>query len=239
MPGCDPDALVARLAPLDLRSRLDPPAIARAEGRPLDDPGPFLDHVEAGLFPEPGSPLAAVLGPATACPVDRRRLVASSVGFQAVVAQVATPVVLAERLVGRGLDARFDDVRWRADGWTVRYGLSEVRSGRVRPLPTALADLVDDVVAPWVDTVAAHTTIGRRLLWGNAAAALLGAVRSLDRLAPLGPAASGAAVAAIEDALPEPRLVEPDGSRTTCCLIPWAGLAPCDECGRPVTVAAG
>src|SRR4051812_11578647 len=181
MVGGDAGArLVDRLAPLDLRSRLDPPAVASAEGRPLADTGAFLAHVEAGLFPERGSPLATLIGPAPPLPRARRRMVAASVGFQGVVGQVATPVVLAERLVDQGLDARFDDVRWRVDGWTIRYGLAQIRPATVRTLPHVLADLVEVVVAPWVDTVAAHATIGRRLLWGNAAAALMGAVRSLD-----------------------------------------------------------
>jgi ferric iron reductase protein FhuF len=238
--------LITRLAPLDLRSRLDPPAIAQAEGRPLAPVGPLLARLEAGLFPAPGSPLAAQVGLGPSCPVARRRLVAASVGFQAVVGQVATPVILAEQLFEQGLDVRLDDVRWRVDGWTIRYGLAEVRPGPVRPLSDALVDLVGGVVAPWIDTVTAHLAIGRRLLWGNAVAALVGAVRSLDRLAPLGPAASHAAVAAIEGAVPPHGLMEHDqrvgpldGSRTTCCLIPWAGLAPCDDCGRPVTVDAG
>ena len=198
------DELVAALAPLSLRSRLDPPAVARAEGRGLtapDDVAALIDHVEQGLFASPFSP-ATDLGP------DRRQEVAASIAFQAVAAQILNPVLLAHRVLGVGLFPVFGDVRWRADGWAVRYGLSELRRGE--PMPTrAVLDRFDQQIAGFLaDAVnrAAPVPVPGRILLGNARAAV------------------HTALVAVGEAPPEPFV------RDSCCLIHLAGLAPCTEC---------
>ncbi|WP_421121435.1 hypothetical protein ACE2AJ_08860 [Aquihabitans daechungensis] len=198
------DELVAALAPLSLRSRLDPPAVARIEGRGVQDPddvAALVEHVERGLFASPFSP-ATDLGP------DRRQEVAGSVAFQAVVAQVANPVLLAHRVLGIGLYPVIGDVRWRPDDWVVRYGLAELRRGGPMPTRAVLDRLHQQITGFLADAVneALPRPLPGRLLVGNARAAI------------------HTALVAVGEAPAEPF------ARDTCCLIHLAGLAPCAEC---------
>ena len=198
--------LLAALAPLSVRATLDPPAQARVEGSSIEAPGgaaALIDHVERGLFASPislPSDLAA----------ERRREVAASVAFQAVVGQVANPVVLAAEVLGVGIDVEFAEVRWRPDGWAVRYGLTEIRRRPVRPRRELIEQLHAQVVRPLAATIGASVALPVRLIDGNAEAAIRTATDAVGRA--LGHAG------------------DPPLTRTTCCLIHLAGLAACTEC---------
>lgn len=198
------DELVAALAPMSLRSRLDPPAVARAEGRgvtDLEDVAALVAQFERGLFDSPFSP-ATDLGP------DRRMEVAGSIAFQAVVAQILNPVLLSHRRLGIGLFPLIRHVRWRPDDWIVRYGLSEL----VRGTPSATTAIIDRFHQEISDPLAAALNrvlpvpLPGRLLLGNQRAAV------------------HTALEAVGDAPAE------RWARDTCCLIHLAGLAPCPEC---------
>jgi ferric iron reductase protein FhuF len=198
--------LLEALAPLSVRATLDPPAQARAEGSSIEAPGDaaaLIDNVEHGLFASPIS-LPSDLA------VERRREVAASVAFQAVVGQVANPVVLAAEVLGVGIDVQLADVRWRADGWAVRYGLTEIRRRPVRPRPELIYRLHAHLVRPLAATIRASVALPERLLDGNAEAAIRTATDAAGR------------------ALGVPG--DPPLTRTTCCLIHLAGLAACTEC---------
>jgi len=197
------DELVAALAPLSLRSTLDPPEVARAEGRGVtgpDDVAALVAHVERGLFASPFSP-ATDLGP------DKRREVAGSITFQAVVAQILNPVLLAHRVLGVGLHPTIDQVRWRPDDWVVRYGLSELVRGGPMPTPAVLDRFHQQITGSLADAINAvlPVPLPGRLLVGNERAAVHTAL-----------VAAGEAPASFV--------------RDSCCLIHLAGLLPCDEC---------
>lgn len=196
------DELVAALAPLSLRSRLDPPSVARSEGigvQAPDDVAALLEHFERGLFESPFSP-ATDLGP------DRRQEVAASIAFQAVVAQVANPVLLAHRVLGVGLSVGIEQVRWRPDDWVVRYGLTELVRVQPAPTRTVLNRIEQQVAGYLVDAISEIVVLPGRLLLGNLRAAFQ------------------TALVAVGEEPPEPF------RRDTCCLIHLAGLAPCTEC---------
>ena len=196
------DELLAALAPLSLRATLDAPDLASSHGRGATDPedvADLVDHIERGLFASPFSPPTDVAR-------ARRREVAASIAFQAVVAQVANPVLLAHRRLGVGLDVGLADLRWRADGWAVRYGLTELRRTDPAPTDEVVASLQAEVVDPWCAAVAAVVALPPRLLRGNTDAAL------------------ATALVAIGESPPGPSV------RDTCCLIHLAGLVPCAEC---------
>ncbi len=198
------DELVAALAPMSLRSRLDPPSVAAAQGRGVtdaDDVAALVAHIERGLFDSPFSP-ATDLGP------DRRQEVAGSIAFQAVVAQILNPVLLSHRRLGIGLFPLIGHVRWRPDGWVVRYGLTPL----VRGTPSETAATVDrfhqEISGPLAESInrVLPVPLPGRLLLGNQRAAVHTALEAIGE-APAGRYA-----------------------RDTCCLIHLAGLAPCPEC---------
>ena len=196
--------LVAALAPLSLRSTLDPPAVAQAEGRGVTDPddvAALVAHVERGLFDSPFSP-ATDLGP------DRRQEVAGSVAFQAIAAQVLNPVLLAHRVLGVGLYPLIGHVRWRPDDWVVRYGLAELVRGRPAPTPAVLDRFRQQITGSLADSInrVLPVPLPGRLLLGNERAAI------------------HTALVAVGEAPPEPFV------RDSCCLIHLAGLMPCTEC---------
>lgn len=198
------DELVAALAPLSLRSTLDPPAVADAHGRGVTDPDDvagLVAHVERGLFDSPFSP-ATDLGP------DRRKEVAGSIAFQAVCAQVINPVLLAHRVLGIGLFPLIGDVRWRPDDWVVRYGLAPLTRGVSTSATGAVIDRfrqqISRTLADRINAVLPVPLPGRLLL-GNERAAIR------------------TALVAVGEA-PPGRF-----ERDSCCLIHLAGLMPCDE----------
>lgn len=233
------DDLLARLAPLDLRSRLESPAACESnDGRSLDHPTPLFHHTAAGLFtPIPGMPTELATNVTT--DPERHELVAASVAFQSVTGRVATTCFLANAVVGQRLLIEFGDLRWWPDRSSSALGLADVRIEDPAAWDTLIRQLVDDVFTPWVGATRAVTSIGERHLWGNAATSLLVAGTSLQRhgtdvgLADLAPT--------IAAALPLGDLFvigEEDGGtefrRTTCCLIDQAGVTRCHECSLQV-----
>lgn len=231
------DELLRAVAPLSLRSSIDGPSVARPAGRSLSELGPLTDHTAVGLYE---GPFAAPLGdgPGTG---PGRRAVAASVACQAVAAQVASVALLAELVVGTGLDVDLTDVRWRADGWGTRLGLVRLRRRPSRSPAEAVGALVERFTAPWVAAVAGAEPVAERLLWGDAAAATWTALASVHAHRPL----VAADLSAIEDVLTErvpwtdlvivdrPATGPLSWHRSTCCLILHAGLPPCDECPLP------
>ncbi|MGN6694414.1 MAG: hypothetical protein ACTHN0_09565 [Aquihabitans sp.] len=207
-PRSDPmtdEELVEALAPLSLRSTLDPPALAATDGRTITDPddvAALVAHVERGLFDSPFSP-ATDLGP------DKRQEVAGSVAFQAVVAHLLNPVLLAHRVLGIGLYPVIGDVRWRPDDWVVRYGLAPVTRGiTTSPTGAVLDRFHQQITGQMADTInrVLPVPLPGRLLVGNERAAV------------------HTALVAVGEA-PPGRF-----ERDSCCLIHLAGLVPCDEC---------
>ena len=227
--GAGRDRLTERLVELTPYARIDDPPTARRLGESLGDPTALVDHV------------AEQLG--TADP-----MVAASVAFQAVTSRAAVPLALANDVLGIGLMPSFDGLRWRIADGEVRIGFSHVAQSDRVPWGHFVARFVEDLVEPWVDVVRAHTTIGRRLLWGNAAASLLAAVDCVvaSRPRPTGEVRvlAGQALAC----LPVAELVvltEGQGGtayrRQTCCLIDKAPrYGRCRECSldRPAQGAA-
>lgn len=203
--------LLAALAPLSLRSTLDPPSVARTDGRSVtapEDVAALVAHVERGLFDSPFSP-PTDLGP------DKRQEVAGSIAFQAVTAQVLNPVLLAHRVLGVGLYPLIGHVRWRPDDWVVRYGLTELVRGAPAPTQAVLDRTDQQITGPLADSISAvlPRPLPGRLLVGNNRAAV------------------HTALVAVGEA--------PDGGfvRDSCCLIHLAGLVPCTEC--PLTTPDG
>ena len=220
------DELVAALAPMSLRSTLDAPSVAAAAGRGLrdaDDVAALVAHYEQGLF---DSPFAAPV--AGSAPAGRRTEVAASVAFQAVVAQFATPVLLAHRVLGVGIRAPLAEVRWRAVGWGTRFGLAVLPRAEPQDLVDLIPLLRADLVEPWLEVIGLHRLVPDRVLVGNADAALWTAVRSVEARAPLTDGERQAVVAA-----------GLGPTRDTCCLIHHAGLVPCDECPRSTGTTDG
>ncbi len=253
--GDDGEALLARVTSLDLRADLQPPSVVAGvdRARSLHDPRPLVAHLEAGLFtPMPGYPPT---GPVIEDP-HRRALVAASVGFQSVVARVATTVLLGVVVDRRILTVEFADLRWWPDRATIALGL--VRAVTEPPKPgegehrpqvegegsVTIVDrmglvvdrLIDAVVVPWVAALRAGTDAPERLLWGDAAAALATAATTAGRVGDLTADQHRHLIGHIARSLPLPDLVTPTAEvtpgwcRATCCLIVDAGVAPCDEC---------
>jgi len=213
------EELVVALAPLSLRSMLDAPSVAEHDGQPVTDSSAVVDlfeHYESGLFDSPFA--APVAGNA---PRGRRLEVAASVAFQAVVAQVANPVLLAHRVVGIDLWPDLDDVRWRKVGWGTRFGLAPLRRGEAVGLLEVVSSLADRVVEPWLAVVLSIRSVPEHTLRGNARAALWTAVRAVDAHVPV----TTEEWAALE-------AIDLTARRETCCLIHYAGLVACEECPR-------
>ncbi|MGW7265986.1 (2Fe-2S)-binding protein [Streptomyces sp. NPDC054842] len=161
--------------------------------------------------------------------------IAVSVAHQALAARLWSVSLGAAAQYGvlPDLDAR--RLRWDPDA----SAPGELWLSEVRALPaTALAEVVlDGHLVPLAAALRARYTVSARLLWGNAGAALAGAVRLLDQWA----RANGRPEAAERvSALAAPLLAHPDLSwtlapgtlrRRTCCLyyrLPGGGL--CGDC---------
>ncbi|MGN6694412.1 MAG: IucA/IucC family C-terminal-domain containing protein [Aquihabitans sp.] len=176
--------------------------------------------------------------------------VAASLWFQAYAFRVALPVVAPFAL---GLPGLSGDT---AATW--------VRIARHRPAAVAVTDpalvrrsasqAADDLLgrhlSPVVEAVAGSVTVGRRLLWGNAAASIATVLRALD-------GAPGADRSAVRErgatllveaepwlaGLGSFDLVSLDGgdewrwTRTNCCLYDRCeGAARCDDCSLTSSV---
>jgi ferric iron reductase protein FhuF len=212
--------LLAALAERSPYGTLDPPDIAMALGAPLDPAGPVVAYV--------GSQLGTT---------DPQ--VAASVAFQGVCSRLAAAVLVANEQLGVAIEVPFASLRWRPSDTGLRLGLTELATGPARPWPDALGALVGDAFEPWATAVRRHVRIGQRLLWGNAAASLLGATNSLvaasgsvslatEALAAL-PRRDLATVAASAPATPSRRGIT--FRRLTCCLIDKVpGYGRCGEC---------
>jgi iron complex transport system ATP-binding protein len=214
------DAVTDLLAALAARSpygALDPPAVATALGAPLAAAGPLIDYV--------GSQLGTT---------DPQ--VAASVAFQGVCSRLAAAVLVANELLGVAIDVPFASLRWRGTDTGLRLGLTDLVAGSKRPWADAIARLVDDAFEPWAVAVRRHVRIGQRLLWGNAAASLLGATNEV--VAAGGPAGAGGLAGDALAALPRRDLATVTAApgrvafrRLTCCLIDKApGYGRCGEC---------
>ena len=212
--GADVLAVLVALARRSPYGALDPPAVATATGAPLDPPGPLIAYVGEQL--------------GTTDPQ-----VAASVAFQGVTSRLAAAVLVANQALEVAIDVPFASLRWRRSETGLRLGLAELVTGPPRPWPVVVGRLVDDAIEPWAAAVRRHVRIGQRLLWGNAAASLLGATNGLVAA---GAPASLAAVALA--ALPRPKLATVTAvpgaitfRRLTCCLIDKApGYSRCGEC---------
>ncbi len=194
-----------------------PSALDAAADRPLAPARPLV------------AAFAALIG-------DDDEMIAASYAFQFVIGRLAAPTLAGAFVLGCAPAFALDDVRWSAgrDGPTVGVARAPIR-------PTtpelALADLLA-IVAVWADLVRAEVRIARRLLVGNAAAALLGVVRGVANLDQVDQARTARLSAAIIDAFGRPpvaRLIDVDGwstfQRRTCCLLRFAGArGVCDEC---------
>ncbi len=218
------DAVTDLLAALAARSpygALDPPAVAGALGAPLSEAGALIEYV--------GSQLGTT---------DPQ--VAASVAFQGVCSRLAAAVLVANERLGVAIDVPFTSLRWRGTDTGLRLGLIEVAGGSRRPWPDAVARLVGDAFEPWAVAVRRHVRIGQRLLWGNAAASLLGAT---NEVAAGGSVVGGAGRPArlagdALAALPRGGLATVTAGphrvafrRLTCCLIDKApGYGRCGEC---------
>ncbi|MCW2878730.1 MAG: hypothetical protein JWQ95_2830 [Sphaerisporangium sp.] len=212
---------------------------------------------EDDLTWRPLSELASGTGALRARIIDfERRLgtgesrVAASILFQGLAARLWSPVVGAVTAHGLVPVAAGTHLRWRpvATGplplWTPRTaGWATVRDerpgteGRVAAL--LYRAVVTELLEPLVQAVQSVTKIAPSLLWGNAASALAGTLRTLPAARPdLGPSAARLVhevlqlgVLAGTGELAEPAPGHHFFTRVSCCLyyrVPGGGM--CDDC---------
>jgi hypothetical protein len=224
-PGVDVRALLADVAGLGPFFTVDAGPAVRGE-RPLTDlhtdPQPLRDRI-------------AHVGGALGC--DER--VAASLAFQGLAAQLVSAPYAAAVLHGVVPALTPATVSWRpaADGtWTLRSTATALADG------TALAPLLDGLLAPLVAAVRAQVSVAEGLLWGNAASTVAAAKRLLvlqrpaaaDRAAEVAQAVLTCGPFAGAGELLPPH--DPDRNwsfrRRSCCLyyrVPGSdGL--CDDC---------
>jgi len=235
---------------------IDPGAVRRAAGLPAADPGDVADTLQvlAGCGPyfavstgsvhEPGwRPVRALYeNPVVlARLVERVRTrlgtgqarVAASILFQGHAARLWS-VSLGALLRG-GLLPELDPnaLLWRDQGGSVRLHLDRTEGWRGEDLENALGcSVIDEHLTPLLTAVHQLAPLSGRLLWGNAASALLGAVRVLDD-AQLGPARGVAERLLNYGPLRGTLEVQPEGGyrRRSCCLfyrVPGGAL--CGDC---------
>jgi hypothetical protein len=167
---------------------------------------------------------------------DDDEMIAASYAFQSVIGRLAAPSLTGAFVLGCAPAFGLADVRWapRRDGPSVGVGAAPLRSTTPEQ---ALDDLLA-IVAEWADVVRGEVRIARRLLVGNAAAAILAVLRRLATLdgadEPRTVRLSTTVVAALGWP-PVATLIEVDGWRTfqrrTCCLLRFAGArGVCAEC---------
>ncbi|MFD7439224.1 (2Fe-2S)-binding protein [Streptomyces sp. NPDC059861] len=250
------DPALTALRPLGgffvLRTVVDGP---RDPAGPLPTLAQTYDGTTSDVCPEslelpdsPGFPDALdlrVQKVATALRAPRARI-AASVAHLGLAARLWSAALGCAALYGRipDLDPRL--LRWDADaGAPDDLWLTEVR-----PLPGDAATLVDVVLHGHLEPLAAALRARHRLpeglLWGNAASALAGAARELDRWARThGRTDTAARARALTDGLFAHPLLRDTGTltgtafrRRSCCLyyhVPGAGV--CGDCcfTRPPT----
>ncbi|QOV44286.1 (2Fe-2S)-binding protein [Streptomyces chromofuscus] len=209
---------------------------ARNPARPLPTLAQTYDGTASGVQPDPLASRVRTVATALRAPEAR---VAASVAHLGLAARLWSPALGCAALYGRipDLDPRL--LRWDADaGAPDDLWLTEVR-----PLPGDAATLVDVVLhghlQPLAATLRARHRLARGLLWGNAASALAGAVRELDRRARAdGRTDIAARARALTAELFAHPLLRDTGTRTgtafrrrSCCLyyrVPGAGV--CGDC---------
>ncbi|MFF3311269.1 (2Fe-2S)-binding protein [Streptomyces sp. NPDC002952] len=201
------------------------PTLARAYAPPPDDGG-------SDVYGDPI--IFRVRKVARSLRAPETRIVVS-VAQQALAARLWSVSLGAAALYGALPDLEPRLLAWDPDASTPE----ELWLSEVRALPaTALGEMVlDGHLVPLAAALRARYTVSARLLWGNAGAALAGAVRLLDRWA----RETGRPEAAERvRALAAPLLAHPDLSwtlapgtlrRRSCCLyyrLPGGGL--CGDC---------
>jgi len=218
---------------------------------------PYLDAVVLDTEPDPGwtrcdallrndQPLDALLGPDRSGRAVRDRAVAASVLFQGYAVRILGTVAAAWLLTGRAPDVSpaTTAIAWHTE-MPARLGfLGAVQHGD--DLAWVLERAFERHLDVLAERVSDAVAIGRRLLWGNAAAALMGACNAIEMSAP--PTERAPLSAAVDrllramphglPALGERRVVPlPEGygvywARHTCCL--WFREDParalCDSC---------
>lgn len=159
--------------------------------------------------------------------------VAASILFQGYSARLWSVSLGALVREGCVPDLDLDSLLWRDEDGTVRLHLEPAEGWRGARLEDVLRrNIIADHLGPLSTAVHRLCPLADQLLWGNAAAALLGAARMLDG------AAAGAARVVVDRLLAQEPLrgaVEEgaDGShrRRSCCLyyrVPGAGV--CGDC---------
>ncbi|MFE2353536.1 (2Fe-2S)-binding protein [Streptomyces parvulus] len=212
-------------------------------------PLPTLAHTYAPQYGESG---ADVHVPVPADPLDHRvrrvagalsapeARVAASVAQQGLAARLWSVALACAALTGRIPDLAPELLRWDPDATAPDdLWLAEVRSARPADT-TALADVVLTAhLAPLTAAVHRRYGVATGLLWGNAASALAGAGRELDRWARRhGRTDTAERAGELTAALLAHPLIAGTGTltgtafrRRSCCLyyrVPGAGV--CGDC---------
>lgn len=132
-----------------------------------------------------------------------RRVAASTLLF-GYAARVWSLALGTHHLTGQCLDLNPDGMWWRSGSGTVDLGCSEPRLGG-----DLVTEVLDRQLGPLISLAAPMVSTG--LMWGNAAAALLGAARVI-------PDAEPTAREVMNDPRLAGRLMSPDDRRRSCCL---------------------
>ena len=163
-------------------------------------------------------------------------MIAASYAFQSMVSRLAGPTLTGAIVLGWAPSFASADVRWGAGIYGPTFGAGAPRV--VSTSPEDGLDMLLGIVADVAVAMRAEVRIARRLLMGNAAAALLATLRRIGSRRGVDGVACAALATRTIDALGDPpvaALVELDGwttfQRRTCCLLRFAGArGVCDEC---------
>ncbi|MFW5417998.1 (2Fe-2S)-binding protein [Nocardiopsis sp. CNT-189] len=239
MDGAEPGAL--RRA-LDDIARINPffevPDAPAGRVRPLADLWRDPAHLEARVA-EARARLAAG---ARIAPERVEARVAASLFFQGAAARLLSPAVAS--LLCHGVLADPESLGWRTDGFgspaPARIGDRAHTAGPDGAAAALHRHVLAAVLEPLAGAVHALVPVAPRLLWGDAASALAGALQALARARPATAAAASRTGAELLAAPPLAGLggpAEPGAGvaesfvRTTCCLyyrLPGAGK--CGDC---------
>jgi hypothetical protein len=168
--------------------------------------------------------------------------VAASILFQGHAARLWSVSLGAVLRGGLLPDLDPDALLWRDQDGSVRLHLDRTKGWRGADLENALGcSVLDEHLTPLLAAVHRLAPLSGRLLWGNAASALLGAARVLDD-APVGPARGVAERLLNHGPLRGTLEVQPEGGyrRRSCCLfyrVPGGGL--CGDCALTHSPAPG
>ncbi|WP_017591736.1 (2Fe-2S)-binding protein [Nocardiopsis potens] len=239
MDGAEPGALRRALEDI---ARINPffevPALPADRVRPLADLWRDPDYLDAQV----AAVRARLAERAGTAPHRVEARVAASLFFQGAAARLLSPA--AASVLCHGVLADPGSLGWRTDAFGA---LAPARTGdrahAAGPGGAAAAlhrHVLTAVLAPLAGAVRARTPVASRLLWGDAASALAGALQALARARP---GTAGAASRTGAELLAAPPLAGLGGPaepgtgvaesfvRTTCCLyyrLPGAGK--CGDC---------